>query len=103
MPHFSPLPVAICLPHATAYRFLFDGNRINDADTPESLEMVRPLPPVLAFLLGSPVPVAAVVWIHIFTSALSPDTCGLPGGGGMAVRHSIDTFAEPVPFAGSLY
>lgn len=31
---------------SAAYRFLFDGNRVNDQDTPESLEMVRFASPV---------------------------------------------------------
>lgn len=35
--------VSLC---CTAYRFLFDGNRVNDTDTPESLEMVSVVVPI---------------------------------------------------------
>lgn len=34
---------------SAAYRFLFDGNRVNDTDTPESLEMVRCVLPAWVF------------------------------------------------------
>lgn len=39
---------------SAAYRFLFDGNRVNDTDTPESLEMVRCVLPAWVFLLRCP-------------------------------------------------
>lgn len=38
--HFISL-LLLASPRSAAYRFLFDGNRVNDTDTPESLEMVR--------------------------------------------------------------
>lgn len=38
---------------SAAYRFLFDGNRVNDTDTPESLEMVRCVLPAWVFVAMS--------------------------------------------------